>query len=141
MLFQQFALGSLPAHAVRSLEPLKPSGSTGVSVCQGLRTPVSPSSLPWALQPPLAMAQEPLSAHPGALSADLSYRTAPAVLTAVPQTGTEAWCQPCPVTLGLPGTPGGHWLEQGGTSSLDCILMWKVGLGRWAQGLTHPKRN
>lgn len=55
------------------------------------------------------MAREPLSAHPGAFSLDLSYMTTPAMVTTVSgldpnsQTVIVSWSQPCPVTVGLLG--------------------------------------
>lgn len=95
----------------------KPSGSTGVclSCVRALRASTGsnqPKQPP--LGPPatsLSLAHEPLSAHPGAFSLDLSYMTAPAMATAVPcsQTDIVAWSQPCPVTVDLPGRPRGSW--------------------------------
>lgn len=51
--------------------PLKPSGSTGVWALRASTAPTSPNSSPGPPATPLSMAQEPLSAHPGAFSLEL----------------------------------------------------------------------
>ncbi|OWK57624.1 hypothetical protein RLOC_00002723 [Lonchura striata] len=78
--------------------------------------------------------QEPLSAHLEPSVLTWSYVPAPAMVTAVSQTDIMAGSQPCPVTVDLPGRPGGHRHVAGAVRnhSLDCILTWKMNLGRWA---------
>lgn len=87
------------------------------------------------------MAQEPISAHPGSSSLDLSYMTTPATVTAVsgldpnPQTDIVAWSQTCPVTMDLPGRPGGNWHVVGAVRNQQPQLHFDMEDGSWEMGL------
>lgn len=90
---------------------------------------------------PLFMAQEPLSAHPGAFSPDLSHMTTPAMVTALSglhpnsQTDSVAWPQPCPGTVDLPGRAGGDWHVAGAVRTQQPRLHFDMEGGSWEKGL------